>query len=91
VPFGARRCAVRLGELGLRPTVRTRDGNPQPTDNGNWILDCGVDPIPDPGRLEFAIRAVPGVVGTGLFLGMANTVMVENEGRVEIRTRPGGA
>jgi ribose 5-phosphate isomerase A len=46
------------------------------TDNGNHILDCQIDPIPDAQRLESDIRAIPGVVGTGLFLGMADTVLV---------------
>jgi ribose 5-phosphate isomerase A len=48
------------------------------TDNGNHILDCQIDPIPDAARLEIDIRAIPGVVGTGLFLGMADTVLVGN-------------
>jgi ribose 5-phosphate isomerase A len=46
------------------------------TDNGNHILDCRIDPIPDATRLELDIRAIPGVVGTGLFLGMADTVLI---------------
>ena len=46
------------------------------TDNGNHIVDCQIDPIPDPARLERDIREIPGVVGTGLFLGMAETVLV---------------
>jgi ribose 5-phosphate isomerase A len=46
------------------------------TDNGNHILDCQIAPIADPARLELDIRAIPGVVGTGLFLGMADTVLV---------------
>jgi ribose 5-phosphate isomerase A len=91
VPFGASFCSERLGRLGLRPRVRGRDRDPYATDSGNWILDCATDPIPDPGQLELAIRGIPGVVATGLFLGMADSVLVENEGRIEIRTRPGGA
>jgi ribose 5-phosphate isomerase A len=46
------------------------------TDNGNLILDCAVDPISDPPKLERAIRGIPGVVDTGLFLGTADTVLV---------------
>jgi acyl carrier protein len=48
------------------------------TDNGNHIVDCQIGPIADPARLENDIRAIPGVVGTGLFLGMADTVLVGN-------------
>jgi ribose 5-phosphate isomerase A len=54
----------------------TCDGGPGTTDNGNCILDCGLGPIADPERLESELRAIPGVVGTGLFLGMAERVLV---------------
>ena len=37
--------------------------------------------------LEQAIQAVPGVVGTGLFLGMAHTVLVQDGEEVEILER----
>ena len=53
-----------------------KDGSLFVTDNGNHILDCRIGPIPDAARLEIDIRAIPGVVGTGLFLGMADTVLV---------------
>ena len=46
------------------------------TDNGNHIIDCQIEPIEDPYRLELDIRAIPGVVGTGLFLQMAHMVLV---------------
>jgi ribose 5-phosphate isomerase A len=46
------------------------------TDNGNHILDCQIDPIADKWRVERDIRAIPGVVGTGLFLEMADVVLV---------------
>ena len=49
------------------------------TDNGNHILDCAVPAIPQPADLEAEIRAIPGVVGTGLFLGMADTVLLGDE------------
>jgi len=35
-----------------------------------------VGPIDDPAGLERAIRAIPGVIDTGLFLGTADTVVV---------------
>jgi hypothetical protein len=46
------------------------------TDNGNYILDFQVSPIADAARLELDIRAIPGAVGTGLFLELAGTVVV---------------
>ena len=89
VPFGAAVCRARLEALGVRPVVRLVDGAPMVTDNGNWILDCGVGPIADPPGLEHAMRAIPGLVATGLFLGMADVVLVDDGGRIETRLRAG--
>lgn len=76
VPFALPLCARRLGELGCRPIPYCDQGRLFITDNGNHILDCQVQPIDDAPRLESEFRAIPGVVGTGLFLGMADTVLV---------------
>jgi len=76
LPFALPVCWRRLQELGCCPTLWTQDGRPLITDNGNNILDCAVEPIADAAHLENALRAIPGVVGTGLFLEMANVVLV---------------
>src|SRR5207247_718869 len=39
-------------------------------------VDGAVEPIGDPPGLERTLRAIPGVVDTGLFLGIADTVLV---------------
>jgi ribose 5-phosphate isomerase A len=76
VPFAAAFCSRRLAALGCRPRLREKGGAAVVTDNGNHILDCGVDPIEQPRALETAMIAIPGVVGTGLFLGIASIVLV---------------
>jgi ribose 5-phosphate isomerase A len=76
IPFALALCERRLRELGCRPILYREDDGPFVTDNGNHILDCQIEPISDALRLEMDIRAIPGVVGTGLFLGMAETVLV---------------
>jgi ribose 5-phosphate isomerase A len=91
-PFALALCMRRLGELGCRPLpYPAREGSGlYVTDNGNHILDCEIGPIADPPRLELDIRAIPGVVGTGLFLGMADTVLIgdrANFGLIEERRR----
>jgi ribose 5-phosphate isomerase A len=40
------------------------------------IFDCDTGPIADPATLEQKIRAIPGVIDTGLFLGTAHLVVV---------------
>jgi len=79
VPFAAPLCERKLRELGLRPVIWADNGKPRVTDNGNHILDCETEPLTDPVRLEADIRTIPGVAGTGLFLGMADTVLIGND------------
>lgn len=87
VPFALAPGLRRLRELGLEPRPRKAEGGLFVTDNGNHIVDCGVSPISDPSALDRAIRGIPGVAGTGLFLGMADTVLVDRGDEVEVRTR----
>ena len=88
VPYALPLARRRLAALGLEPMVRMgKDGNSYLTDNGNWILDCGTRPISDAARLEREIRTLPGVVGTGLFLGMANVVLVQEGEKVRVLER----
>jgi ribose 5-phosphate isomerase A len=75
-PFALPLCERRLGELGCRPVPYTQGKGLFVTDNGNHILDCQIEPMANAPRLESDIRAIPGVVGTGLFLDMADTVLV---------------
>jgi ribose 5-phosphate isomerase A len=90
VPFALAFCRRRLARLpGCRPEPRNKDGALYITDNGNPILDCHMDPIDDPEALERQVLAIPGVVGTGLFLGMAEVVLVPVDGRVEALQRQG--
>jgi ribose 5-phosphate isomerase A len=84
-------CERRLRDLGCRPVPYLKDGKLFLTDNGNPILDCGIETISDPARLEASIRAIPGVLGTGLFLGLATRVLVGEPDSFELieeRVRP---
>lgn len=79
LPFALPLCLHRLRELGLDPIPFEKDGKLFLSDNGNAILDCGTKPIARPVELEASLRAIPGVVGTGLFLGMAHVVLIGDE------------
>ena len=91
--------AVReLEALRLAAVRRPEVNGPRPfiTENGNIILDCVLpEPLPDPVAardLHRRLRAIAGVVDTGLFLGTASEVLVGHpDGRVEtLRRAPGG-
>jgi len=88
IPFAVPLCIGRLKELGCQPTVRLVEKRPFVSDNGNTILDCAIKPLEDPAALDSEIRNIPGVVGTGLFLGTAHTVLVAEGGMVrELRRK----
>jgi len=88
VPYALPLVRRRVEALGLGPVVRVRpDGRPYVTDNGNWILDCATRPLRDASRVENALRVMPGVVGTGLFLGMASAVLVQEGETVRVMER----
>jgi ribose 5-phosphate isomerase A len=82
VPFGAEFVRRRLTKLGLASQIRQSFI----TDNANWIVDATVTGLDDPAALEREICAIPGVVDTGLFLGMADMVLIQHADRVEVRT-----
>ncbi len=76
VPFSAGFVAKEIEALGATVTRRERDGGPYVTDNGNAILDCRFGSIAEPAALEAILRALHGVVSTGLFIGLASHVLV---------------
>jgi len=82
IPFAHGTTRAHLAKVG-KPTLRVgSDGAPVRTDAGNLIYDLGVAPIEDPGGLDRALRAIPGVVETGLFVGRADVVIVADNGGV---------
>jgi ribose 5-phosphate isomerase A len=46
------------------------------TDNQNYIIDCDFGKITDPETLEKEINNIPGVLENGLFIGLADEVIV---------------
>jgi ribose 5-phosphate isomerase A len=89
-PFGAAIQPEFLRSLGAEPVLRVRDGAPVVTDGGNLIYDCRfADGIADPEALEVRLALRPGIIDTGLFLGMATAVVIAGSGGVQVRLREG--
>lgn len=91
VPFARPVVARALARLGCEPILRlAKDGGIARTDNGNEILDCRfAGGIADARALEREIDAIPGVVESGLFCGLAHVLVIGHaDGRVEVRERP---
>ena len=91
VPFALSTVSRALRRLGCAPQLRMRAGStPFVTDNGNHVLDCRFERgIADARALERAIDEIPGVVESGLFLGLAHVLFVGNaDGTCSVRERP---
>jgi ribose 5-phosphate isomerase A len=77
-------------EANCEGEVRQRlgsDGRPVVTDGGNFILDCHFGRIPHPEGLDEALKLVPGVVENGLFLGIADVVVIAGAGGLTVLER----
>jgi ribose 5-phosphate isomerase A len=83
VPFAAATEKRYLESVGARVTLRTRDGRPVATDQGNVLLDAAFGPMDDPGGIAERLDRRAGIVEHGLFLGLAHDVIVA--GREGIR------
>lgn len=62
------------GKPELRMGVK-KDG-PVITDQGNLVLDVTFDHINDPAALEASLNNIPGVLENGLFVGVADIILV---------------
>jgi ribose 5-phosphate isomerase A len=87
VPFALNFCQERLLDMGLAPKVRMAGPERYVTDNGNHILDCKISPLDDPASLDRSLHEIPGVAGTGLFLAMADVVLIQTDSGVSERAR----
>lgn len=75
VPFGWSRLQKRIEELGAEVRLRQKDGQTFRTDHGNYIFDCRFGPMAEPEKIHAALIQLTGVVETGLFLGLTNTLV----------------
>lgn len=88
LPFAWALSAQRLSQLGCRAGLREQAGLPFVTDNGNYILDCDFGAMADPAALESRIKLLSGVIESGLFIGIADTLVIGFDDRVEVKQRP---
>ena len=89
VPFGWKQCAASLGSLGCEPSLRVTDGARFVTDEGNYILDCRFGCMDDPAMLDREINNIPGVMENGLFVGLADFVVVVSvDGLTTLKREP---
>ncbi|MBD3881002.1 ribose-5-phosphate isomerase RpiA [Phormidium tenue FACHB-886] len=67
-----------IERLGGKPELRLavkKDG-PVITDQGNMVLDVTFDSIDNPAELEKTLNNIPGVLENGLFIGVADLILI---------------
>ena len=87
-PFARAVVERALVALGAEPHLRrTSEEAVYLTDNNNEILDAHFpDGIADPPDLERRLAALPGIVESGLFIGLCHALVIgEDSGEVEVR------
>lgn len=76
-PFAAGQVLWYLQKWGFDSSLRNdRNGNLLVTDNGNHIIDCKAGSITDPESFDCKLRSIPGIVETGLFIGLLDILII---------------
>ena len=81
----ASQAAIALERTRLHVALRERDGEPFRTDNGSFVVDCRFGGIDKPAQLEQAIKALPAVVESGLFVGLTGALVVGGPGGGQVK------
>ncbi|MCT1902224.1 ribose-5-phosphate isomerase RpiA [Oceanobacillus sojae] len=87
LPFAWERTTYEIEKLGCTPVLRLKDGETLITDNGNYIVDCPFEKIKDPADLDRKLQSIVGVVETGLFIDMADTVIISGSEGITIKEK----
>ncbi len=74
--FGWEKTIKKLQSLNCIPRLRTINDQPYLTDNNNYIVDCDFQKILQPAVLNQQINRITGVVDNGLFIQLADLVIV---------------
>ncbi len=83
-PIGARHTERKIQDLGAATVIRlSSDGSPYRTDGGNYIVDCRFTSVTDPKALDLRLQILAGVLETGLFLDLCDTLIVGTTEGVE--------
>ncbi len=87
--WGARATMVKLADIAPQVQVRLhmKDGEAVLSDNSNWVCHCRFREILDPRDLDARMRHIPGVIGSGLFVGYATMAIIASENGLEMFKR----
>jgi ribose 5-phosphate isomerase A len=78
IPMALSPVMAALEKLGGKPELRMgiRKAGPVVTDQGNLVIDVKFESLENPAELEKTINNIPGVLENGLFVGVADVILV---------------
>jgi ribose 5-phosphate isomerase A len=79
IPLGVGQLMKRFTARGFKPVLRHDRGTPVVTDTGHYVIDLHLDKISEPGLLATELQNQIGVVEHGLFLGIADEIIIGGE------------
>lgn len=87
IPFGYKKVFNKLESMNLFPVIRKKENEFYFTDSGNYIFDLHTGEINNPQKLNDEIKLLNGVIETGLFINVADTIIIGKNNSVEIINR----
>ncbi len=86
IPSGWKQVQQKILSTGCSSvTLRQKNDQSFITDNGHYILDCYYEKIINAAALNISLHLLPGVVETGLFINMADIVIIGYaNGRIQV-------
>ncbi|HEY7751860.1 MAG TPA: ribose-5-phosphate isomerase RpiA [Ignavibacteriaceae bacterium] len=87
IKFGSDHLLDKFKKLDFRPKFRMDKGSRLISDSDNYIIDLNFGEITEPEVIEMELKSFPGVVETGLFIGVVDAVIVGNKDGAEILER----
>lgn len=78
IPMALSPVMQAIKKLGGTPELREgiRKAGPVITDQGNFVIDVKFNTIDNPAELERSLNNLPGVLENGLFVGVADLILV---------------
>ncbi len=87
VPFAVHYAQKQIEKINGSSQIRVKDGKTFVTDAGNHIIDADFGEIIDADKTSEKLNSIEGVVCHGLFIGLAQTVIMAQDGELTIYDR----
>lgn len=87
IPFAHRQIFKKLQNLNMNPVTRKINNKCFVTDGNHYIIDLFLEKIEKPFELENQLKLISGIIDTGLFLNVANSIVIGGKDGVRVIDR----